>query len=278
MRFSNPTWLIGCGNMAGAMVEGWRSAGVDFSPVVVVRPSGMPVQGVRTVSAASEAGPPPRLVILAVKPQKLDEVAAQLAPWLTSKTTLVSILAGVEAATLRDRFPKAGAIVRAMPNLPVAVRRGIVALYSGDVAEDVKSELTQLFLALGMTHWARSDAELAAAGSVAGAGPAYVARFIGALARAGEQRGLNPQVAATVALETVFGTAWMASASGEGMDSVARRVASPNGTTEAGLAVLDREGALEQLVGAAIAAAGRRGEELAAEARTPQVDSPPVLP
>src|SRR5215207_2821647 len=104
MRFPNPTWLIGCGNMAGAMVDGWRQAGVDFSPAVVVRPSGQPVDGVRTVSAASEAGPPPRLVIIAVKPQKLDEVVPQLAPWLTSKTTLVSILAGVEAATLRGRF------------------------------------------------------------------------------------------------------------------------------------------------------------------------------
>ena len=84
-------------------------------------------------------------------------------------------------------------------------------------------------------------------------------------------------MAATVALETLLGTAWMAATTGEPMDAVARRVASPNGTTEAGLAELDRDGALEQLVGAAIAAAGRRGEELAAEARGAQVDSPPVL-
>jgi pyrroline-5-carboxylate reductase len=91
------------------------------------------------VTAAAEAGAPPKLVILAVKPQKLDEAAAQLRTWLTSKTTIVSLLAGVEAATLRQRFPKAGAIVRVMPNLPVAIRRGVVALYTDDATRRSRS-------------------------------------------------------------------------------------------------------------------------------------------
>jgi pyrroline-5-carboxylate reductase len=154
-----------------------------------------------------------------------------------------------------------------MPNLPVAIRRGVVALYGEDVGEPLKLQLGELFTMLGFAMWMADEAKLAAVGSVAGAGPAYAARFIAALARAGEQRGLSAEIAGTVALETVLGTAWMAAASGESMDDVARRVASPNGTTEAGLAVLDRDAVLDQLVALTIDAAARRGAELAEEAR-----------
>ena len=105
-------------------------------------------------------------------------------------------------------------------------------------------------------------------GSVAGAGPAYVARFIAALAKAGEERGLSPEIAATVAQETVLGTSWMAASTGESMDEIARRVASPNGTTAAGLAVLDHDQVLDQLVSVTIQAAAQRGRELAEEARS----------
>ena len=261
----SPTWFIGCGNMGGAIVEGWRAAGIDLSQAVVIRPSGTPVEGVRTVSALPDAGVPPRLVVLAVKPQKLDEVVPQLRPWITSRTTIVSILAGVEAAGLRQRFPAAGAVIRAMPNLPVAVRRGVTALYSDDADDSLKQGIGDLFAALGWAMWTVDEARFAAIGAVAGAGPAYVARFVAALATAGEARGLSPETAATIALETVLGTAWMAATTGEAMDAVVRRVASPNGTTEAGLAVLDT--ALDDLIGATIEAAARRGRELAEEAK-----------
>jgi pyrroline-5-carboxylate reductase len=266
-QFPVPTWFVGCGNMAGAMVEGWRLAGFDLSSAVAIRPSGTPVTGVRTVTSCAGAGPPPKLVVLGVKPQKLDEVAGQLRPWLTSKATLVSILAGVELASLRKRFPGAGDMVRAMPNLPVAVRRGVVALYSDSLDLKLEKQLGELFVQLGYALWVDDEAKLAAVGSVAGAGPAYVARFIAALAKAGEARGLSREMAATAALETVLGTAWMAAASGQTMDEIARRVASPNGTTEAGLAVLDGDAVLDQLVALTIDAAARRGAELAEEAR-----------
>lgn len=265
--FPVPTWFVGCGNMAGAMVDGWRSAGVDLSSAVVIRPSGTPVQAIRTVTRPADAGNPPAMVVLGIKPQKLDEVAPELAPWVTSKTVVVSILAGVEAVSLRDRFRNARAIVRAMPNLPVAVRRGVVALYSGDADDSLRSQLSQLFQVLGFVSWTASEAEFAGIGAVAGAGPAYVARFVDALAKAGVRRGLDEGIARTVALETVLGTGWMAAATQESMDAIARRVASPNGTTEAGLAVLDRDHVLDELIGVAIEAAARRGAELAAEAR-----------
>jgi pyrroline-5-carboxylate reductase len=251
--------------MGRAMVDGWRGAGIDLSQAVVIRPSGEPVEGVRTVTALPDAGVPPKLVILAVKPQKLDEVAPQLKPWITSRTTILSILAGVEVASLRERFAAAGAIVRAIPNLPVAIRRGVTALYSEDADDALKQQLGDLFVALGWAMWTVDEARLAAIGTIAGAGPAYVARFIAALAKAGEARGLSREIASTIAVETVLGTAWMAATTGESMDAVVKRVASPNGTTEAGLAVLDQ--ALDDLIGVTIEAAARRGAELAADAR-----------
>lgn len=260
------TWIIGCGKMAGAMVKGWQRAGVDFSNALAIRPSGMAVDGIRTLQRLPETRGEPRLVLLGVKPQKLDEVAPALARYLTNNTILVSIMAGVEIASLRARFPGAGQIVRAMPNLPVSEGRGVVALTGGDGSIDA------LFALLGTVVRTDSEAELAAVGSLAGAGPAYVARFVAALAKAGVERGLSAEIADRIALETVLGTAAMASVSGETMESVAVRVASPNGTTQAGLEILDRD--LDLLVSRTLAAASRRGQELAEAAR---IDSPRPL-
>ena len=269
-----PTWFVGCGNMGRAILDGWRGAGISLAPIVVVDPAKPAIDGVKRAATPAEAGPAPKLVILGVKPQKIDEVAGQLKTWLTSKTVVVSLLVGVEAASLRQRLPKAGPIVRALPNLPVAVRRGVVALFSDVADEAVRQQLANLFAPLGFAPWMADEAKLAAVGSVAGAGPAYVARFIDGLIKAGEQRGLSREIASTIALETVLGTAWMAAASNESMDAIANRVASPKGTTAAGLAVLDKEQVLDQLIALAIDAAARRGAELAAEARPASLAEP----
>jgi pyrroline-5-carboxylate reductase len=267
LQLPRPTWFVGCGNMGGAILDGWRLGGMDLGGVTVIRPSCTPVEGTRTVTSFAEAGAPPKLVVLAFKPQKLDEIAPDLRKWLSAKTVIVSLLAGVEAESLRQRFPGAGAIVRAMSNLPVAVRRGITGLYSPDADQRTQSELNNLFSALGFVMWMADEAKLSALGSVAGAGPAYVARFIEALSKAGEKRGLSEEIAAVIARETVLGTVWMAATNGEDMQSLAQRVASPKGTTEAGLAVLDREHVLDDLIAVTIEAAARRGAELAEEAR-----------
>ena len=132
LELPRPTWFAGCGNMGGAILDGWRTGGLDLSAVTVVRPSGTPVEGTRTVTTFADAGAPPKLVVLAFKPQMLDEVAPELRSRLSAKTVVVSLLAGVEAASLRQRFPGVGAIVRAIPNLPVAARRGVTGLYSAD--------------------------------------------------------------------------------------------------------------------------------------------------
>ncbi|MEO5641085.1 MAG: pyrroline-5-carboxylate reductase dimerization domain-containing protein [Sphingomicrobium sp.] len=264
--FPDPSWLVGCGTMAGAMVAGWRDAGVDLTRVTAIRPSGTPVEGVRTVTALP-ANDAPRFVMLGFKPQKLDEVAPGLAERVGKGTIIVSLLAGVEAATLRQRFPAARAIVRAMPNLPVAQRKGVTALYSEDGDGEALALVAELIGLLGFAPVVEDEAQFAAIGAVAGSGPAYVARFVEALGAGGEGLGLPGELAARVALATIVGTAALAEASGLAMAELARRVASPGGTTEAGLAVLDGPHGIAGLIGRMLAASTARGRELAETAR-----------
>jgi len=265
VEFPTPAWLVGCGNMAGAMVEGWRAAGVDLGGVTVIRPSGLPVEGVRTVSEYP-AGEQPRLVMLGFKPQKLEEVVPGLAPRVGRDTFIVSMLAGVTAATLRDRFPNARAIVRIMPNLPVAQTMGVTAIYSPEGSAPGLTEVDRVMTSLGRVVWCETQAELGLIGAVAAAGVAYVARFADALAKSGQAMGLKPDVAREVSVQTLVGTGAYATATGASMAEIARRVASPKGTTEQGLAVLDASDGLQALVDRTLAAAVRRGLELAAEA------------
>jgi pyrroline-5-carboxylate reductase len=250
--------------MAGAMVQGWRKAGLDCSSVTAIRPSGTPVDGIRTEKDLP-VGESPRFVMLGVKPQKLDEVVPKLAPQIRSETIFVSLLAGVSAATLRIRFPQARAIIRAMPNLPVAERQGVTALYSEDADDEALRLIQDLMEELGLAPVCADEAAFSAIGAVAGSGPAYVARFAAALAKGGEGLGLDAELARDIATQTLVGTAAMAG-SGEAMAEIARRVASPNGTTEQGLGVLDAADRLQRLVHDMLAAAIARGKELAEEA------------
>ena len=257
------TLFFGCGNMGSAMVAGWLMAGEDPASFTAVRPSGTPVPGIRTVRTAGEANLIPDRIVLGFKPQQLRSLAPEVAQWVTSRTTVISILAGADMATLQGYFPRARAIVRVMPNLPVAVRRGVLPLLCSDPS--LQSELQPWFSMLGFAPWCASEEEFGAIGFVAGSTPAYTARFIAAFAAAGEGRGLDPGLALTAAREAVLGSAWLAASSGESMTDLARRVTSPNGTTEAGLKVLDAH--LPRLIDDTLAAATARSAELAAETR-----------
>lgn len=265
MTFLSPAWLVGCGNMAGAMVEGWRKTGIDFSGVTVIRPSGTPVAGVRTATDYP-AGERPRFVMLGFKPQKLDEVAPGLVRSIGPECTVVSMLAGVSAGTLRKKFPEARAIVRIMPNLPVAQVQGATAIYSADGDQEHLADIRRLMASLGTIVWCEQEEELGVIGAIASAGIAYVARFVAALARSGEKLGMLPETADRVAIQTLVGTAAFAADTGASMAEIARRVASPKGTTEQGLAVLDAKDGLQKLVDRTIEAAVRRSKELAEQA------------
>lgn len=262
-----PILMIGCGNMAGAMLERWLEQGLEPAQVTVVRPSGRPVaDGVRVLTAIPTDAEP-ALVLLGVKPQKLQEVAPVLLALLHSRTILVSILAGVELATLRARFAAPQTIVRAMPNTPVKLGKGVVGLHSDTDDEGDRRTVGALMAALGLAEWFEDESIFALAGHLTGAGPAFLFRFIDALAAAGKQLGLADAQAQRLAVAMVEGAAALAATSDHPPGELARRVASPGGTTEAGLRVLDSDEALRRLILRTLDASRRRGMEMAEAAR-----------
>ena len=261
---TRPLLMIGCGNMAGAMLEGWLAAGADPRMITVVRPSGRPpAPGIRTLTSLPE-DEAPALVLLGVKPQKLAEVAPTLAPVLEPETILVSILAGTTLATLRALFPTPATVVKAMPNLPVSLRRGVIELCSDAAGDEAaKVEVERLMAALGYVEWFSDESLFAVAGGLTAAAPAFLYRFLDALAEAGEALGLPAAQASRLAVGMAEGASALAAHAGETPHRLADRVASPGGTTEAGLRVLDAEPGLQALVLRALEASRRRGLEMA---------------
>ena len=259
-------WMIGCGNMGGAMLRQWIASGVLAGPDVFVVNRGdraLP-EGVGQ-GRDLPAGPLPDAVILAMKPQQLDEIAARLAARLAGVPVLVSILAGVEGPALATRF-EAGAVVRAMPNLPVGIGKGVVALDSDSRDEGARGAVAALMAPLGLVEWVPA-AQFDAVTALAGSGPAFLYRFIDALAVAGVAQGLPQDQAQRLALATVEGSALLAAAADVGPGELAERVASPGGSTRKGLDVMDAGDALAALLTETIAAATRRNAEMAAAAR-----------
>lgn len=263
-----PLWLLGCGNMAGAMLAGWLEAGLDPAQVTVIRPSGRDVApGVRVLTQLPE-DEVPAIVLLGFKPKTLDEAAPRLARALDPNTVLISILAGVEQASLRARFPAPRTIVKAMPNLPVSLRKGVTNLFSdGDDAE-ARALVGSLMSAIGHAEWFDDEPSFQAAGILTGAGPAFLFRFIEALVAAGEALGLPRDRALRLAAAMAEGSSALAAASRDNPAELARRVASPGGTTQAGLDVLDEANALRDLLRRTLEAGRDRSVEMAAEARS----------
>ena len=265
-----PLWLIGCGHMGSAMLEGWIAAGVDPAHVSVVRPSGREVgHGVRVLTDYPE-DEVPAVAVLAMKPHQLDLVAPRLAPILDPNSLLVSILAGVELASLRERFAAPATVVKAMPNLPVSLGKGVVALHSDSGDRTARAIVTGLMAALGHAEWFDDEELFQLAGVLTGAGPAFLFRFLQALGEAAESLGLPREQSARLAAAMVEGAAALAAASPRSPEALAQQVASPGGTTQAGLAVLDEDRALADLLAATLEASRRRSLEMAAEARRPQ--------
>jgi pyrroline-5-carboxylate reductase len=268
VELPGPFWLIGCGNMAGAMLQGWLAAGIDARQVTVIDPylASAP-EGVRLVQVPPE-DEVPALVLLGVKPQKLDEAAPALAPALDPNSIIISILAGTELASLHARFPNCPRIIRAMPNTPVRLRKGAIGLHAAGVDEAARSIVEKLMRRLGQVEWIDQEPLLDAVTALSGSGPAFLFRFIDALAKAGAAAGLDPDQAGRLALATVEGAAALAAAADDSPAALAEKVASPGGSTRRGLDVLDQDQKLVQLLIATLAAAVERNREMAAEART----------
>ncbi len=260
-------FLIGCGNMAGQMLTRWLDSGLDPARVTVLRPSGRAVApGVAVVTDYPAALPAGATVLLGMKPYQMADVAARLAPLCTSETRVVSILAGTPLATLRQALPQAGEIVRAMPNLPVGLGEGVTSLHAdASLSTQGRDAVSALIAPLGLAEWVEDESLFNRMTALAGCAPAFLFRFIDALAQAGEALGIPSDQAARMALATVQGSATMASRASDSPAVLADRVASPGGMTREGLNVLDADAHLVRLLTDTLSAAAARGEAMARE-------------
>lgn len=263
-NWSTPLLLVGCGNMAGQMLARWLACGLDPAHVTVVRPSGRDVApGVKVVTAAPESIADDTLILLGMKPYQLTDVARDLASLTGVGTTMVSILAGTPLADLRGHLPTAGAIVRAMPNLPVGIGQGVTALHGETTRADAMAQVQALMAPLGLVELIEDEGLFNEVTALSGCGPAFLFRFIDALARAGAALGLPEDQAQRMALATVGGAADFARVGIDSPAILADRVASPGGMTREGLNTLDADGRLERLMIDTLQAARDRGLAMA---------------
>ncbi len=254
--------------MGSAMLRGWIADGRDPGDILVIDPALPPVPpGVSVRASLPQDGPSPALLVLAIKPQQIGEIAPALAPLLAPGTLLVSILAGVEIADLRARLPAPRAIIRAMPNLPASIGKGVTALFGDGASEQERNTVTALMAPLGLVEWIDREALFDAVIAVSGSGPAFVFRYLDAVAATGTELGLPADMALRLAIATVEGSAALAAAASESPAVLAERVRSPGGTTNAGLVTLDKEGLFVGRIRDILWATAARSAEMAREAK-----------
>lgn len=258
---------FGCGNMGGAMLKGWLAGGIAPDTFTVVDPylESAPA-GVQLLSAAPQGQGTFDVILLGFKPQQLIEAAAQIAPSVGPDTLVLSILAGVDLATLRSHFPQARAIVRVMPNLAAALGKSSIALV-GDADDAARAQTDALMAPLGQAEWLSAEHQMDLVTALAGSGPAFVYRFIDALAQGAAYLGLPRDQADRLALSMVEGAAMLAAASEHAPAELARRVASPGGVTQVGIDILDADDRLVTLMTDTLRGARDRSAEMTRQAR-----------
>lgn len=269
LRDAGPVLLVGAGKMGGALLEGWLGRGLEPAGVTVLDPSPPDeVRGLlesRGIALNPADLPDARVAVLAVKPQILDGVLEKLAPRLGPGTLVLSIAAGKTIEGLAARLGAPRPIVRAMPNTPAAIGRGMSVLVANDAATPAQNALAEALLAaVGVVEWVGDEALLDAVTAVSGSGPAYVFLLAECLAEAGRAAGLPQDLSERLARETVSGAGALLAASELPAARLRENVTSPGGTTAAALAVLMGEPGLQALMSEAVRAATRRSEALRA--------------
>lgn len=266
-RIDGTILLAGAGKMGGAMLTGWLNAGVPLSRIAVIEPHLS--DDLRKLAAldltinpqADEIGKVAALVV-AIKPQTFAEAAGLLSSFVSPSTLVVSIMAGVPIARLAAGC--GGMIIRAMPNTPAAIGRGVtVAVPDANVTQDQRALAEALLRSNGLLEWIGDETLMDAVTAVSGSGPAYVFLLAEELARAGVAAGLPPALATILARETVAGSGELLRTSGIDAATLRQNVTSPGGTTAAALNVLMAEDGMQGLMTRAVAAATARSKELA---------------
>jgi len=271
LDLAGPLLIAGAGKMGTALISGLFEAGLSPAQVIVQDPSpSLEVQefvireGVRCAPAINDLDVAPAVILAAVKPQVMDEVMPGLARLAGPDTLLLSIAAGRTIASFEKHLPEGAAVVRAMPNTPAAIRAGITVCCANAHASSAHKVLAETMLrAVGEVAWIDDEALMDAVTAVSGSGPAYVFYLVEALAEAGAAAGLEAELSMQLARATVAGSGALLAASPEDAATLRKNVTSPGGTTAAALGVLMADDGLRPLVTAAVAAAKKRGRELA---------------
>ncbi len=272
MALNGPLVLVGAGKMGGAMLAGWLARGLDPKLVFVQDPG--PPPEVAALLARHEipvhatlpaAIPEPAVLLIAVKPQVMEEVFPAVAKFAGASTVVLSIAAGRTIAGFAKYLDRNAAIIRSIPNTPAAVGRGITVCCANSNVKPAQRVLaTELLSAIGEVGWVEDEALIDTATAVSGSGPAYVFLLAECLAHAGVAAGLDVKLARQLADATVAGSGELLRQSGEDPAVLRRNVTSPNGTTAAALEVLMAPGGLGALMDRAVAAATKRSRELSA--------------
>jgi pyrroline-5-carboxylate reductase len=267
-KFAGTLVLVGAGKMGGAMLDGWLARGLNPKKIAVLEPH--PAKAIKALARRGvRLNPRNKIVdatavVIAVKPQSAPDVMPAVAPQVGKATLVLSIMAGRTIAFLEKALASDGAIVRAMPNTPAAIGRGItVAVGNRKIVARQRKLASDLLAAIGKVEWVTDERLMDAVTAVSGSGPAYIFLLAECLAKAGIAAGLPAELAVTLARETVAGSGELLHRSPLDAATLRQNVTSPGGTTAAALEVLMGPGGFDALLTHAIAAATRRSRELA---------------
>ena len=271
LKLDGALLLAGAGNMGGAMLTGWLAQGLSASQIRVQDPGPPPAvaamlakAGITAQASVTALSEPPAVILVAVKPQEMDKVFPPLAKLAGPRTVVLSIAAGRTIAGFEKHLASGVGVVRAMPNTPAAVGRGItVCCPNAHVTAAQKTVCTALLGAIGDVAWVEREALIDPVTAVSGSGPAYVFYLVEAMAAAGVKAGLPADLAMLLARRTVSGSGELLHRSDLPAEQLRRNVTSPNGTTHAALEVLMAADGIQPVMDRAIAAATRRSQELA---------------
>jgi pyrroline-5-carboxylate reductase len=272
LKIDGTLLLAGAGNMGSAMLAGWLEQGLQPGQIVVQDPSPpasakalLDKHGIAARPIIERLTAPPAVIVMAVKPQVMDDVFPVLARHVGKGTVVLSIAAGRTIAGFEKHLPQGTAVVRSMPNTPAAIGRGVtVGVPNAHVTPPQRATCDALLRAVGEVAWVDDEGLIDAVTAVSGSGPAYVFYLAECLAQAGVAAGLAPDLAQKLARCTVAGSGELLHRSDHGADTLRQNVTSPGGTTYAALQVLMAEnGGLPELMREAVAAATRRSRELA---------------
>ena len=269
MSASRPIVLVGAGNMGGAMLAGWLKSGIPGSSVIVVDPAPSEKMAaliaecgathVTKLASGTKAG----VLFLALKPQVMEAVLPTVKDAVGADTVVVSVAAGKTLAFFEAQLGEA-AMVRAMPNTPAMIGRGVTGAFgNAGVSEAQRGLVHSLLQVSGPVEWVASEADIDSVTAVSGSGPAYVFYLVECMAEAGRKLGLPADLAMRLARETVSGAGELLHQSSDEASRLRQNVTSPGGTTAAALSVLMAENGMQPLFDEAIAAARKRAEELA---------------